>query len=390
MPPTIVDVDTHVDPSADVLYSYASPALRRRWPDLDPFIIDQYPERPDERHVFRVRPIAFRRRPGSHLGEAGQVAARPAFGVGGVGQANKRGSGEISVNDVSDSNSELRLKDMDTEGVSRHLIIPGVWAAACTAIEPQLALMLYDAYHRYMEEYCSPDPSRLLGVMLVPGQDPVTAAEWIRRHAATGWCGAGQILLPEGVPVDDPDLSPIWEAMNETNLALVVHPFTYEPPYFPGYRDIWDNIVVARSAALPWNAQRLLAYLILGGLFDRWPNLRVGFMETSAGWLPWWLKRLEMNMHYLSHAVDPPQMGPVDYVRAGRVFCALELYEGADTVKSLHDLAGEDFLMYSSDYPHSECQFPDSPAVVQAWEPVIGTTALQKIFETNPLRFLQC
>ena len=123
--------------------------------------------------------------------------------------------------------------------------------------------------------------------------------------------------------------------------AARVHPFTYEPPYFPGYRDIWDNIVVARTAALPWNAQRFVAYLILGGILDRWPNLRVAFMETSAGWLHWWLKRLDMNMHYLSHAVDLPAKSLLEYVRDGRVSCAIELYEGADTAKALIDLCGE-------------------------------------------------
>ena len=59
----------------------------------------------------------------------------------------------------------------------------------------------------------------------------------------------------------------------------------------PGYRDIWGNVVIARAAAHPWGAQRLLAYLTLSGLFDRFPNLRIGFAECSAGWLPAWRAR---------------------------------------------------------------------------------------------------
>ena len=38
------------------------------------------------------------------------------------------------------------------------------------------------------------------------------------------------------------------------------HSFFYEPPYFPGYRDVWGNLAVARTAAHPWGAQRILAY----------------------------------------------------------------------------------------------------------------------------------
>src|ERR1700730_18630795 len=172
----IIDIDTHVDPSADVLHHYASPELRDRWDELAPYLIEQCPARPGERQVFRVRPIASRRRPGSHLEQAGETAARPAFGVGGVKQPKTQGTGKIAVNDVSDRNSELRLKDMDAEGVTQHLIIPGVWAAACTAIERDLALLLYEAYHRYMADYFSLDGSPLPGVMLIPGQGAATSS----------------------------------------------------------------------------------------------------------------------------------------------------------------------------------------------------------------------
>lgn len=384
----IIDIDTHVDPSADVLKQYAADALRKRWDELAPFVIDQYPDRPDERHVFRVRPIAFRRRPGTKLTTAGSVADRPAFGAGGVARPVAQGAGAISVAEVSDQNAELRLKDMDTEGVSQHVLIPGVWAAACTALPIEITSLLYESYHRYMADYCSADVQRLRGVMVIPGKDPAMAAAWVRRHGDEPWCAAAQLLLPEGMPVDDPDLEPVWKELHDKRLPLVVHPFTYEPPYFPGYRDIWDNIVVARTAALPWTAQRFLAYLLLGGVLDRWPGMKVGFMETSAGWLHWWLKRLDMNMRYLSHAVDLPAEGLLDYVRDGRVSCAIELYEGAETAKALIDLCGDGCLMYSSDYPHPECAWPDSPGVVLGWSDLIGEDAVRKLMTDNPRRFL--
>ena len=74
--------------------------------------------------------------------------------------------------------------------------------------------------------------------------------------------------------------------MADADLPILHHSFFYEPPYFPGYRDVWDNIVVARSAAHPWGAQLIVAYLLLSGVFDRYPNLRIGFSETGVGWLP--------------------------------------------------------------------------------------------------------
>ena len=58
------------------------------------------------------------------------------------------------------------------------------------------------------------------------------------------------------MPIDDPDLNPLWEIMNDLHLPIMHHSFFYEPPYFPGARDIWGNSAIARTAAHPWGALR--------------------------------------------------------------------------------------------------------------------------------------
>jgi len=142
------------------------------------------------------------------------------------------------------------------------------------------------------------------------------------------------LLLPEGLPVDDPSLDPIWDAMADADLPLVYHSFFYEPPYFPGYRDMWGNLAVARTAAHPWGAQRILAYLLLSGMFDHWPSLRVGFAETGAGWLPNWLLRLDFMSKYLNTTVPETKHTPLEYAQKGNVFCGIQLYEGAVMAKA--------------------------------------------------------
>jgi len=167
--------------------------------------------------------------------------------------------------------------------------------------------------------------------------------------------------LPQDLPVDDPDLHPIWQAMDEADLPLLHHSFFYEPPYFPGYRDMWDNVVAARAAAPPWGAQRLVAYLILSGLFDRYPRLRVGFAEVGAGWLPFWLYRLRGQMSYMRAAVPDLKRDPVEYATDGRIFIGLEFYEDEKIARSIIDVLGEDVLMWQSDFPHPQCNWPNSP-----------------------------
>jgi hypothetical protein len=51
------------------------------------------------------------------------------------------------------------------------------------------------------------------------------------------------------VPVDHPDLEPIWKAAQDYDLPVVHHSLTWNAPYFPGYRDLWDNIFLGRLAS---------------------------------------------------------------------------------------------------------------------------------------------
>jgi predicted TIM-barrel fold metal-dependent hydrolase len=277
---------------------------------------------------------------------------------------------------------------MDREGRDVDVIIPATFANAATVLDNEMAIELYRAYHRYLADYCGTDPARLKAGILAAGADPDWTALTIKQLAAEPWVAAVIPVLPEGLPVDDPSLAPVFEAMDEADLPILHHSFFYEPPYFPGYRDIWGNLAIARAAAHPWGAQRLLAYVILSGMLDRYPRLRIGFAECSAGWLAGWLNRLETQADYLAGTLPETKMRPIEYARAGRVFCGVELDEGETMTKSVIDVVGDGVLMYSSDYPHGGCRYPISPDIVAGWTG-LGETTLRKIFSENAERYLR-
>jgi hypothetical protein len=91
-------------------------------------------------------------------------------------------------------------------------------------------------------------------MVLVPGGDVQWAVKEVNRLKNEPWVAAVWPLLPEGKPIDHPDLGPLWDVMNDAHLPILFHSFFYEPPYFPGYRDIWGNAVVARTLASPRSA----------------------------------------------------------------------------------------------------------------------------------------
>lgn len=388
----VVDVDTHVTPSFEVLLRYADRELTERAGELTRFVRRTTPA-PGRGHptseygVLRIDPRPYSRVAGAKEGEAVEAGAGAKGAL--EGKVDNLAVRPIHDN-VQHDNPAGRLLDMDVEGVDINLIVPGTWAPGSTALDPSLAALLYAAYHRYMADYCSEDSRRLKGLILAQGADPAAAAATIRRYAGEDWVGAVWPVLPEGLPVDDPDLAPIWEAMDDADLPIVHHSFFYEPPYFPGYRDIWGNLAVARTAAHVWGAERMLAYILISGMLDRYPRMRVATIETGHGWLPNWILRLTSQVSYVKGAVPAGvKRTPLEYVQDGRVFCAIEQHEGPAMTKAVNDLLGDGVLMYESDYPHPESHFPHSTDNVLAWEDTLGPAAMAKLMGENAIRYLR-
>ncbi|HVA23450.1 MAG TPA: amidohydrolase family protein [Chloroflexota bacterium] len=389
----VIDMDTHVTPSSEVLLRYAGSQLKARQEELTPYIrmVKTLPGRghPETDYpILRVKPIPYERVAGQKEGARVETTGAGSKGALEGRVDNIAGKG-IHVG-IQHDNSAGRLKDMDVEGVDLDFIIPGTWATGSSALDVSLCQLLYEAYHRYMADYCSADSRRLKGLILAQGADPQWSARTIRELAKDDWPAAVWAVLPEGMPIDDPDLAPVFEAMDEAGFPLVHHSFFYEPPYFPGYRDIWGNSVVARTAAHMWGAERLLAYVLISGMLDRYPTLRVATVETGHGWLPHWIIRLTAQSHFVKGAMpEGVKHTPMEYVQMGRVFCGIENHEGVAMTKAVIDLLGDDVLLYQSDFPHPESLFPNSTDTVIGWKSVIGETATRKLMGENAMRFLR-
>ena len=384
----VIDIDTHVNPSYDTLVKYVEPGFRSRLDELKPYIrtVGDY-------NALSLASIPFDRFPGEAPKDEDTQAR-----VGGRGALEGRVTKASShhrvdpQHGVSDENAEGRLMDMDLEGRDIDVIIPGTWANGLTSLDDvTLAEGLYTAYHRYMGEFCSKEPSRLKSLILAPTADIEWTVSEVKALAAESWVVGVSPILPEGMPVDHPDLDPLWEVMNDAHLPILHHSFTFEPPYFPGYRDLWGNIVVARTASHPWGAARLLSYLIVGRIFDRFPNLNAGAAEVGHGWLPHWLIRLGEMINYVSGATPALEYKPIEYSQMGRFRCGAEPFEGPEMTKACIDLLGTEALMHQSDYPHGEAHFPDTAEMVIDWPfwNELGTEALQKHMAGNAEKLLR-
>lgn len=384
----ILDVDAHVTPSLEVLHRYASDSAKARWDELKPYV--KAMNSPAGRghptttwHTIKVNPIAYDRIAGQKPGYV-----KPKGGTAVEGRVQNV-STEICHENIQHDNPTGRLEDMDKEGVDVNVLIPGTWAPASSALEPGLTAGIYDAYHNYMRDFCSADVNRLRGLFLAPGHNIEWAVKELKRIGKESWVSAVWPSLPEGMPIDDPDLNPLWEVMNDLHLPFMHHSFFYEPPYFPGARDIWGNAAIARTAAHPWGAQRALAYLIGGGVLDRYPNIKVAFAETGHGWLPNWLLRLDSQFHYVRGVIPKLNYLPSEYAKQGRIKVCIEAHEGPLMTKAVNDVLGDQCLMYSSDFPHPESAWPHHVDNVMKWSNVLGDSSMRKLFGTNADDYLR-
>src|SRR5260370_1447030 len=145
----------------------------------------------------------------------------------------------------------------------------------------------------------APSPSRKRG------PPPVTAG-----------AVAGHLLADNDGPVDHPDPEPMWQAGAEHDLAIVHHSFTWSPPYFPGYQDMWDNVYLARLCSHPGGAMRFRAGFLAGGVLDRHPGLRLCVLECGCAWLPFWVRRLDAQVSYGRPPADMKHL-PSEHFGAG-------------------------------------------------------------------------
>mgnify|MGYP003694167957 CR=1 FL=1 len=182
-------------------------------------------------------------------------------------------------------------------------------SASWASPDVELEVGLIRAYHRHAADFCGQFPGRLNTAIVASTRAVDEAVREIHRWGTSKWAVAVLPVLGKDVPLDHPDLEPIWRAAEEHDLAIVHHSNTWNPPYFPAYQDLWDNIFLGRLASHPWGGMRFMAAFIGAGIMDRYPRLRMGILECGFGWLPFWARRMDEQAAYVG-GVAPLQHAP--------------------------------------------------------------------------------
>ena len=380
----IFDADTHIIEPVEPIEAYLSAADRAKLDGFGPLVQRSPGKGGVSRYRIGKRPELNRR-----LGSRDRVdlssAVNRTVRDGGT-PWDVRWQGPPFPSDRVSFDSHARVKDMDIEGVDVNMILPsGGVPALCGLPDAALELAVYQAYHRYLKDYCGPYPDRLTSLILVSARDVAGSVAEIRRCGKEDWPVGIFPICPPEMSLDEPAWEPIWAAAEEHDLTLVIHSFTMTVPYPPGMWDTWDNVFLQRSAGHVWNAQRNMAALIGAGVLDRYPELRMAPLECGHGWLAFWAARLDEHAEMCQHALPPLKHKPSEYIRGPQYFQSIQLHEGEQSLRQTIEAIGEDTLMFATDYPHSESWFPKSVDAVLGWTS-ISETARRKLLWENAAR----
>jgi predicted TIM-barrel fold metal-dependent hydrolase len=270
-------------------------------------------------------------------------------------------------------------------GFDRAHLFPtvGLWLFAIDGMEPAFAAALVRAYNEWLRDFCAADDLfRPVGALC--RHDPVEMVAELRRVAGWGWRAV--TLRPNvmaGRSLSAPEHEPFWSECERLGVAVALHEGTHARVPAAG-RERFTTRFARHACSHPLEQMMALLSLIEGGVLERHPALRVGFMESGAGWLPYWLSRLDGEYRQLGWEVsENVRMKPSDYVRRQ---CYVSCDPGEPGLEDVLDLLGEDRLLFGSDFPHVDHD-PDVRAALRRLEERLTPRVAHRVLDHNPGAF---
>ncbi len=264
-----------------------------------------------------------------------------------------------------------RLSDMDKLGVEIQVVFPTLFLIYITD-DAALDVALARAYNRFIAQACTKSGSRMRWVVVPPlhsAEQSVQEIKWGKDHGAVGVFFRG---IEGHRTLDNPYFNPIYQAASDTNLPILIHTGA-GCPLFLSLFDVERNHTFGHSRVQPLFAFR---DLIANKIPEQFPKLRFGFIEASAGWVPFMMhiiKRLFREKWKFS--------SDQDMFREYRIFVAAEADED---VSYIAGYTGEDHLIIGSDYGHQDPSEERQLVAAMRAREDIPRALTDKMFFENP------
>jgi predicted TIM-barrel fold metal-dependent hydrolase len=281
---------------------------------------------------------------------------------------------------------KARIEDMDLDGVYAQLCFPtfpGFCGSTLFAAEDkELATACVTAYNDWIiDEWCASMPGRQIPLMLVPFWDIDATAKEAQRVAAKGGKGFSFTEAPHalGLPSFHTDhWDPFFAVAEEAGMPLSLHFGSGSMPVpAPGAP------FTAGIALFGMNSQQTTIDLVNSRLFERFPKLKVALSEGGIGWMPYIVERVDYVWErHRAYTGMSDAMRPSEIFHTNIFGCFI--YDDAGLANL--DLIGVDNVMFESDYPHSDSNWPHTRDMLEKSLANIPDDIARKVAEDNARR----
>jgi predicted TIM-barrel fold metal-dependent hydrolase len=304
--------------------------------------------------------------------------------------------------------AEQRIREQDQDGIDAEVLFPG------QASGPNFWRNIRDdeaykacvrAYNDFLiEEYCPTNPQRLLALGVIPMtnlNDALAEMEHIRKG---GLHGMALNSFPSGKGLPTPEDDTFWKEALDMQMPICVHQeFNRDGPRGGAvlrYPKQLDNKsgrlgpltdLAAQTARFGRLGFLNAVQMALDGLFERFPSLQIFFAETQIGWIPWAYEmadiRYERHRYWAEQVLGwkPLPKKPTDYLREHILWGFQQDSVGV----RLRDLMGVDKLIWATDFPHQESEFPHSDRVIAKNFTGVPEDEVRMMVADNAIRFFR-
>jgi predicted TIM-barrel fold metal-dependent hydrolase len=360
IPAGIISADGHVCEPADCYVDHIDPKYR----DDAPRIVRQ----DDGTDAFIVpgmkRPVPLGFIDGAGFGPRERLERAKTMTFSDVRPAAYRGA--------------ERVPFMDQDGIAAELIYASVGMGICMHRDAEYKDACMWAYNRWLAEMCADAPDRIFGMAQTAVLSVDAAIADFQQAKDMGFVG---MMMP-GDPIhedyDHTDYDALWECASDLGLPICFHILTSRA-----------GSMHAETRGHPMNnflgiiraIQDVVGLLVLGGVFERHPNLKLVVAESDAGWLPHYMYRMDhaARMNAEGGIVKGLSKLPSEYIRSN-VYATFQ-----DDLTAYHtfNLFPYEHLLWASDFPHTDSTWPKSRQLIAEQASHLTEEQHQAIFRDN-------
>jgi len=367
----VIDADGHVEENLDTFSDkYLDPAFRALRPRVTGVDGLAYWVIEEQLYPRRVGPGCNNL--GTPTNVNGQIAAHSL--------GKKESIANMELDDIP-----ARLKLMDEEDIAVQVIYTTLFLAYPLTKNVPLATALTSSYNRWMGQRLA-GQARIKWSAVVNLDDVPNAVKQVREAKQLGAVSVMVLGTAGDDMLDHPRLDPFYAALCEENLALGVHVGWSCPAVNNLYSHIYPSGVIAFHVPL------LMAFtaLVSGGVLDRFPQLKVVFLEAGCQWVPFIIERIHHRFKNQGSTLRKflPQTAPIqklpvmDYIKRGNIYFSTEVED--EILPNVLNLVGESQVIFGSDMPHGDRDRCAAGILQKRTD--ISESAKESILDKNPAR----